>query len=89
MHSTWIRLNAVFFFGVSVLGIAALLSSFTTYFHQSNPVVNRFVFNTLRELKATSHNRRHSSDYTRKVRDIDRADITFDLDCDLSSVFNW
>jgi signal peptidase complex subunit 3 len=82
MHSTWIRLNAVVFFSISLLGIAALMASWSTYFHRSHPVVTRFEFNQLRELKPTMSKQPGT-------RDIDRADITFDLECDLSSVFNW
>eukprot|EP00750_Incisomonas_marina_P006449 INCI14558.1.p1 GENE.INCI14558.1~~INCI14558.1.p1 ORF type:complete len:180 (+),score=35.05 INCI14558.1:168-707(+) len=82
MHSAWIRLNAVVFFSISLLGIAAFLSALSTYFHVSHPVVTKFEFNQLRELKPTVNQQRGA-------RDIDRADITFDLECDLSSVFNW
>jgi hypothetical protein len=82
MHSTWIRLNAVVFFSISLLGIAALLASWSTYFHRSHPVVTKFEFNQLRELKPTMSKQPGT-------RDIDRADITFDLECDLSSVFDW
>jgi len=82
MYSAWARLNAVVFFAISLLGIAAFLSALTTYFHVSKPVVSKFEFNQLRELKPIRNKKKHS-------RDIDRADLTFDLECDLSSVFNW
>ena len=82
MHSAWIRLNAVVFFAISLLGVAALLSAFTTFFHKSTPQITRFAFNQLRELKPTMTQQAGH-------RDIDRADVTFDLECDLGSVFNW
>mmetsp|Transcript_19417 Transcript_19417/g.58693 ORF Transcript_19417/g.58693 Transcript_19417/m.58693 type:complete len:175 (-) Transcript_19417:111-635(-) len=76
MHTIWVRLNAVVFFGFSVLlalsGLAALQ---TTLFHEGTPVVHILQLNELKSLK------RHAG--------IDRALLNFDIDADLRPAFNW
>eukprot|EP00941_MAST-03F_sp_MAST-3F-sp1_P001841 g1841.t1 len=80
MHSTWVRGNAVFFYGVSVLGVLSVLCAMTTYMHVEKPVVNILRLNEVTELRSQPY---------RDGRVVDRAVLTFDLDADLSSVFNW
>lgn len=40
MHSFWQRLNAIFFYALSVLGFLSFMAAGTSYWHQSNPQVN-------------------------------------------------
>lgn len=40
MHSFWQRLNAIFFFTLSVLGFLAFAAAGTTYWHTSDPKIN-------------------------------------------------
>jgi signal peptidase complex subunit 3 len=74
MHSFWSRLNAVIFFGLYVLGFLASLCAFSTYNHFPDPTAQLKV-NTLKSL------RNHAG--------VDRALLTFDMQADLTSVFNW
>ena len=39
MHSFWQRLNALFFYSLSVLGFLSFLAAGTTYWHIDNPQV--------------------------------------------------
>jgi hypothetical protein len=39
MHTFWQRVNAIFFYALSVLGFLALLCAGTTYFHAAHPEV--------------------------------------------------
>lgn len=39
MHTFWQRVNAIFFYALSVLGFLALLCAGTTYFHTAHPDV--------------------------------------------------
>ena len=75
MHSFWSRLNAVIFFALYSLGALAALCAFSTYLHTATPSVKTLRVNTLRSLK------NHGG--------VDRALISFDIDADLRSVFNW
>ena len=40
MHSFWQRLNALFFFALSVLGFLSFSAAGTTYWHESNPQIS-------------------------------------------------
>jgi signal peptidase complex subunit 3 len=75
MHSFWARLNAVIFFGLYSLGVLASLCAFSTYLHDATPSVTTLRVNNLRSLKV--HN------------GVDRAMLSFDINADLRSVFNW
>ena len=75
MHSFWARLNAVIFFALYALGVLGSLCAFSTYLHTPTPSVPTLRVNTLRSLK--NHN------------GVDRALLSFDIDADLRSVFNW
>eukprot|EP00937_MAST-01D_sp_MAST-1D-sp2_P004898 g4898.t1 len=75
MHSFWARLNAVVFFALYSLGVLAALCAFSTYLHTATPSVSTLRVNTLRSLK------NHGG--------VDRALISFDVDADLRTVFNW
>ena len=75
MHNIWVRLNAVIFFGLTVLLVLATLSAFSTYLHKGQPEVRTLRLNTLKSL------RNHGG--------VDRALLSFDLNADLSPAFHW
>jgi len=75
MHSVWVRLNAVFFFAISVLLAMSTMCALSTIGYNGQPVVNKLKLNTLRSL------RNHGG--------IDRALFSFDLDVDFSPAFHW
>jgi len=76
MHTIWTRANALFMTSITVLAIMCALTTFSTYFHTPSPVVRNLSLNHMHSLK--------------KYRDgTDKAVLTFDIDADLSSVFNW
>ncbi|GLE00293.1 hypothetical protein PINS_up009020 [Pythium insidiosum] len=76
MHSVWTRLNALVFGSLTAIAVLAGLTTLSTYNHVATPVVRRLELQSLQSL--------------RKYRDnTDRATLTFNLDADLSSVFNW
>uniref|UniRef100_K3X1H1 Signal peptidase complex subunit 3 n=1 Tax=Globisporangium ultimum (strain ATCC 200006 / CBS 805.95 / DAOM BR144) TaxID=431595 RepID=K3X1H1_GLOUD len=76
MYSVWTRANAVFFTSLMALAVMCTLTSFSTYLHEATPIVTTLQLNKL-------HSLRNYRDRT------DRATLSFDLDADLSSVFNW
>ena len=39
MHSFWQRLNALFFYALSVLGFLSFMAAGTTYWHKSDPKI--------------------------------------------------
>lgn len=81
MHTVWIRLNAVIFFGLTVLlGFASLAALSKIWFdlgHSSKyaPKIDVLRLNKLRSLKS------HGG--------VDRALLSFDLHADFSSAFHW
>jgi len=75
MHTVWVRLNAVVFFGLTVIVCLAVITWFSTITHRGYPTVTALKLNTLKSLR--SHGNR------------DIAVLTFDLDADLSPAFNW
>lgn len=76
MYSIWTRANAVFFSSLMTLAIMCALTTLTTLLHEASPVI--------RVLKMTElHSLRNYRDKA------DRATLSFDLDADLSSEFNW
>ena len=75
MHTMWVRANAVLFYGLAVLSGICTLSWGSTLFYQASPAIDVLKINTVKRL--TSH------------RGVDRAVVTLDTTCDLSSVFHW
>mmetsp|Transcript_12752 Transcript_12752/g.37972 ORF Transcript_12752/g.37972 Transcript_12752/m.37972 type:complete len:178 (+) Transcript_12752:199-732(+) len=84
MHTYWVRLNAVFFYGLNVLlglSVAAWLSCLQQDLHMfggeslPRPVVNTVRVNELLSLRA------HGG--------VDRALLSFDLQADLTPAFHW
>ena len=40
MHSFWQRLNAIFFYTLSVLGFLSFMAAGTTYWHRADPKID-------------------------------------------------
>jgi len=80
LHLNKVLVSIVTAFILILICLLICVISIVSLFVQ--PVVTKFKFNQLRELKPSVHQQRGH-------RDVDRADITFDLEADLSSVFNW
>lgn len=75
MHSFWQRLNAIFFYSLSVLGFLAFMAAGTTYWHGADPRVSVSLKKImLRKIHGAGH---------------DQAILSLQIDADLRSVFNW
>jgi len=77
MHTVWVRLNAVVFFGLSALlgfSVAAAISKIG-HANRHVPNVKKLSLNKLKSLKA------HGG--------VDRALLSFDLNVDLNPAFHW
>lgn len=75
MHTVWVRLNAVVFFGLTVIVSLAVLTWFSTINHSGFPTVDVLRVASVKSLR--SHNKK------------DVAVLTFDLHTDLAPAFNW
>mmetsp|Transcript_15367 Transcript_15367/g.33601 ORF Transcript_15367/g.33601 Transcript_15367/m.33601 type:complete len:174 (-) Transcript_15367:201-722(-) len=77
MHTVWVRLNAVVFFGLTVLLVLSCMAALSKLGHSyySRPVIHKLELNTLRSLKS------HGG--------VDRALLSFDLHADLAPAFHW
>eukprot|EP00540_Astrosyne_radiata_P015429 CAMPEP_0116857768 /NCGR_PEP_ID=MMETSP0418-20121206/20747_1 /TAXON_ID=1158023 /ORGANISM="Astrosyne radiata, Strain 13vi08-1A" /LENGTH=180 /DNA_ID=CAMNT_0004491509 /DNA_START=123 /DNA_END=661 /DNA_ORIENTATION=- len=78
MHTVWVRLNAVVFFGLSVLLSLSCLAALSKIGHASKhqPVdVYKLELNTLKSLKS------HGG--------VDRALLSFDILADMEPAFHW
>lgn len=75
MHSFWQRLNAIFFYTLSVLGFLAFAAAGSTYWHGAEPRVSVSLKKLmLRKIQGAGH---------------DQAIISLQIDADLRSIFNW
>ncbi|KAG5176115.1 signal peptidase 22kDa subunit [Tribonema minus] len=75
MNTVWVRLNAVVFFGLTVLLGLALMTATSTYLHEGHPTVKTLRLNKIKSFRSQSK--------------VDRAIINFDLEADLAPAFNW
>uniref|UniRef100_A0A7S3V0X3 Signal peptidase complex subunit 3 n=1 Tax=Aplanochytrium stocchinoi TaxID=215587 RepID=A0A7S3V0X3_9STRA len=77
MHSYWTRSNNVFFFGLAILSIASVLVNLSTTYvlPEAKPEINRLQVNEMRRFAP--------------FRGQDKAIVSYNLDFDLQSVFNW
>mmetsp|Transcript_6192 Transcript_6192/g.7841 ORF Transcript_6192/g.7841 Transcript_6192/m.7841 type:complete len:177 (+) Transcript_6192:174-704(+) len=77
MHTVWVRLNAVVFFGLSALLGFSVLAAICKIGHSSRhvPAVHKLKLKKLRSLKS------HGG--------VDRALLSFDLNVDLNPAFHW
>ena len=81
MNTLWNRVNAVFFFSISTLVALGALSSVTSFWLPSTPAV--------RVLRATRLQQLREFRPAARADAQDRATLRFDLDADLTGVFNW
>lgn len=77
MHTVWVRLNAVVFFGLTVLLCLSVLAAVSKLGHASRhrPAVHKLKLNTMKSLK------NHGG--------VDRALLSFDLLADMTPAFHW
>merc|ERR1711862_582296 len=77
MYNVWVRLNAVVFFGLTVIvGLSVLAAiSMTGHSSRNKPVVERLELNTLRSLKS------HGG--------VDRALLSFDIHANMNPALHW
>ena len=81
MYTAWNRVNAVFFFAISVVISLSAGSWVTSLWLPSKPVIRTLKIRALKNFRAQRESRHPET--------MDRAVMTFDLDADLRSVFNW
>lgn len=105
MHSFWQRLNAIFFFALSVLGFLAFAAAGTTYWHTAQPRVSVSLkkimlcaqttpmCRALPRTRAIAHAARcvFAVGGSRKIQGAghDQAILSLQMDADLRSCFNW
>lgn len=84
MNTLYSRLSAVFFYGITALLLTSIASAVTTTWMPAPAAVN-----VLRITEVDSLKSQRERDI--RVREVlrDRAIVKFDLDADLSGVFNW
>ncbi|CAM9638950.1 unnamed protein product, partial [Ectocarpus fasciculatus] len=75
MHTAWVRVNAVVFFGLTVLLVLSVLTALSTYLHQGFPDVRKLGVSKFRTF--------------RKSEGTDRLLLNIDVDADLAPAFNW
>ncbi|KAL9189551.1 hypothetical protein ACHAXT_009226 [Thalassiosira profunda] len=77
MHTVWVRLNAVVFFGLTVLLVSSVLAALSKIGHASahRPIVHKLDISNLKSLK------NHGG--------VDRALLSFDLHADMTPAFHW
>ncbi|CAB9497841.1 peptidase complex subunit 3 [Seminavis robusta] len=77
MHTVWVRLNGVVFFGLTVLLCLSCLAAISKIGHTSShaPVIEKLELKSLRSLKS------HGG--------VDRALLSFDLKADMTPAFHW
>lgn len=77
MHTVWVRLNAVVFFGLTVLLSLSILAGLSKIGHSSRyqPAIHKLALNNMKSLK------NHGG--------VDRALLSFDLHADMNPAFHW
>mmetsp|Transcript_6462 Transcript_6462/g.11878 ORF Transcript_6462/g.11878 Transcript_6462/m.11878 type:complete len:175 (+) Transcript_6462:144-668(+) len=77
MHTIWVRLNAVVFFGLTVLLGLSCLAAVSKIGHswKYQPVIHKLELKTLKSLKS------HGG--------VDRALLSFDIHADMQPAFHW
>eukprot|EP00455_Lapot_gusevi_P048759 TRINITY_DN679_c0_g3_i1.p1 TRINITY_DN679_c0_g3~~TRINITY_DN679_c0_g3_i1.p1 ORF type:complete len:176 (+),score=49.97 TRINITY_DN679_c0_g3_i1:76-603(+) len=76
MHNFWARLNAIFFYSLTVMACVSGGSIFTTLFFQHS-AQGKVALNEITQFHAVPS------------RNIEKAVLTFDLDADLTGRFDW
>mmetsp|Transcript_1831 Transcript_1831/g.3996 ORF Transcript_1831/g.3996 Transcript_1831/m.3996 type:complete len:177 (-) Transcript_1831:110-640(-) len=77
MHTVWVRLNAVVFFGLTVLLCLSILAALSKFNHTAHyqPIIQKLALNNMKSLK------NHGG--------VDRALLSFDLQADMTPAFHW
>lgn len=77
MHTVWVRLNAVVFFGLTVLLCFSILAAISKIGHATKhrPIIHKLELNKMKSLK------NHGG--------VDRALLSFDLHADMTPAFHW
>jgi len=77
MHTVWVRLNAVVFFGLTVLLCLSILAALSKIGHTSRyqPHIHKLALKNMKSLK------NHGG--------VDRALLSFDLHADMNPAFHW
>eukprot|EP00574_Skeletonema_japonicum_P013312 CAMPEP_0201726364 /NCGR_PEP_ID=MMETSP0593-20130828/9406_1 /ASSEMBLY_ACC=CAM_ASM_000672 /TAXON_ID=267983 /ORGANISM="Skeletonema japonicum, Strain CCMP2506" /LENGTH=176 /DNA_ID=CAMNT_0048217839 /DNA_START=264 /DNA_END=794 /DNA_ORIENTATION=+ len=77
MHTVWVRLNAVVFFGLTVLLCLSILAALSKFNHTTHhqPIIQKLALNNMKSLK------NHGG--------VDRALLSFDLQADMTPAFHW
>ncbi|KAL7498861.1 hypothetical protein ACHAWT_010824 [Skeletonema menzelii] len=77
MHTVWVRLNAVVFFGLTVLLCLSILAALSKFNHTAHhqPIITKLALNNMKSLK------NHGG--------VDRALLSFDLQADMTPAFHW
>jgi signal peptidase complex subunit 3 len=77
MHTVWVRLNAVVFFGLTVLLGLSCMAAISKIGHSRwhQPLIHKLELRTLRSLKS------HGG--------VDRALLSFDINADMTPAFHW
>ena len=76
MYSVWTRANSVFFTSLMALAVMCTLTSFSTYLHESAPVVRGLDLVKLHSLRNYRDN-------------VDRATLSFNLDAGAFTMIQW
>jgi signal peptidase complex subunit 3 len=77
MYSISTRANAVFFYGMIMIGLLCVFNIATTILDKSTPIVNKF--------NITKYNHLYTHQYSKAQH----ASANFDLDVDFTPCFNW
>mmetsp|Transcript_22400 Transcript_22400/g.48215 ORF Transcript_22400/g.48215 Transcript_22400/m.48215 type:complete len:177 (+) Transcript_22400:147-677(+) len=77
MHTVWVRLNAVVFFGLTVLLCLSILAALSKIGHATRhrPIIHKLAMNKMKSLK------NHGG--------VDRALFSFDMHADMTPAFHW
>jgi len=75
MHTVWVRLNAVVFFGLSVIISLSGMAAVSKIYHPDKPIIHKLKLNKMRSLKS------HGG--------VDRALLSFNIHADMNPTFHW
>ena len=88
MHTIWMRLNAVIFFGLTVLLTLSIFAALSTITMTKAPVLEKLEINQFLFFKETRQNPARKGSHNEGY-DYDQALFTFDVDIDLKPAFHW
>lgn len=88
MHTIWMRLNAVIFFGLTVLLTLSIFAALSTITMTKAPVLEKLEINQFLFFKEMRQNPARKGSHNEGY-DYDQALFTFDVDIDLKPAFHW